>query len=147
MTIQISTEVNRDYRSVFQGFDEKLFLQLAPPFPPLRLLRYDGCRVGDEVHLEIGPGPLRKRWEALIVEAGADEEEIYFVDIGKKLPFPLRRWRHRHRLIRLGEGRTQIVDDIEYRCRWRSADYLLYPFLYWQFRIRRPVYRKVFGRP
>ena len=38
---------------VFERFNQDLFLALAPKFPPSKLLRFDGCKTGDIVEIEM----------------------------------------------------------------------------------------------
>ena len=46
--------------TVFNAFDERLFRRLSPPYPRLKLLRFDGSMPGDVVEVEIpGIGVLR----------------------------------------------------------------------------------------
>jgi ligand-binding SRPBCC domain-containing protein len=145
MHILIKTPVERHYKEVLQDFDEELFKELAPPGVPFKLLRFDGSKKGDEVHLQIGAGPFKQVWIALIVEDGETEEEAFFIDEGKQLPFPLAYWQHRHRVRKRPEGGSEIIDDITFRTRWRLLDPFVYPFLWLQFWYRRPIYRRVFG--
>ncbi|MEJ7662272.1 MAG: hypothetical protein WKG07_23260 [Hymenobacter sp.] len=82
---------------VMAGFTRELFVTLAPPFPKLHLLRYDGNNRGDTVIIELQAGPKRWRWTSLITDNGTlPDGTLYFVDEGQILPAPLRRWRHRH---------------------------------------------------
>ena len=143
MRLIITTPVNQSCAHVWAGFDRDLFLRLSPPFPPVALLRFDGCLPGDEVHLELNFLLFRQRWESRITEQQRTPEEIYFIDEGQKLPFFLQYWRHHHRLLCRGAN-TEIVDDITFRAPAWLPDFLLYPILYLQFRYRRPIYRRVF---
>ena len=128
------------------GFTRALFLALAPPFPRLHLRRFDGCRTGDVVEIELRTGLKTLPWTSLITEDGVlPDGTHYFVDEGQVLPPPLRSWRHRH-LVRPGPaGGSVIVDDLEYRTAYRWLDALLYPALWAQFAWRRPIYRRWFG--
>lgn len=144
MRIYITTAVPQPYREVAQKFDQSLFEALSPPFPRARLLRYDGNRPGDEVHVRLHFGFFRQTWHSLITDAGAPPGLVYFVDEGRKLPFFLRHWRHRHEIRQHGTG-SLIVDDISFRSPFRLLDYLLYPLMYLQFAYRKPVYRRRFG--
>jgi ligand-binding SRPBCC domain-containing protein len=141
--ILLETIVATDFRKVFAGFNQDLFMQLRPPLLPFNLRRFDGCAVGDEVHIGLGPGV---EWQALIVEQEESADEIYFVDTGKQLPPPLKDWRHRHGIQRVTDDTTRIVDDITYTSGLPPLDWLMYPVLYVLFAIRGPVYRKVFGK-
>lgn len=144
MRLQVTTRVDQNFRRVFARFGKELFLKLNPPFPPVRLLRFDGMQPGDEVHLELNFLFRKEIWISVITELVETEDEIYFIDEGRQLPFMFRAWRHRHRLIRR-EHQTLIVDDITYEGRIKLLDYLLYPMLKSQFLYRRPVYRGWFN--
>ncbi|MEM9992444.1 MAG: hypothetical protein AAF738_11825, partial [Bacteroidota bacterium] len=87
MNIAIATQVNQDYKSVWKGFDEDLFMALKPPpIIPFKLKRFDGSYAGAKVQLSIAG----QDWHADIVEQKETPSEIYFVDVGSKLPFPLK---------------------------------------------------------
>ena len=143
MNIQISTSVAQPPEEVWKGFNQDLFTALAPPFPPVNLLRFDGSLKGDEVHLELNFLLFKQEWNSLIVEQEKGEGEIFFVDQGIKLPFFLKLWQHRHRLVREGKG-TKIVDDITYKTPFKLFDWLMYPAMWLQFAYRKPVYQKLF---
>ena len=53
MNLTIETAVRQDYLKVKEGFDEKLFTRLSPPFPPVKLIKFDGSQKGDVVSLEL----------------------------------------------------------------------------------------------
>ena len=132
---------------VLAGFTQQLFEALAPPFPALRLLRYDGSRPGDVVAIELRAGPKRWRWTSLITAAGTlPDGTRYFVDEGQELPAPLRYWRHRHLVQPGAQGGSVIVEDITFGTGRRWLDWLLRPALWAQFGLRGPVYRRFFGR-
>ncbi|OWP64255.1 hypothetical protein CDA63_04240 [Hymenobacter amundsenii] len=148
MNLYLRTRVAATPAEVWQGFTRELFVALAPPFPPFRLLRFDGCLRGDEVHLELGAGPLRQRWTSLITDNGRTADgTFYFVDEGQELPAPLRYWQHRHLLQPAPGGGTYIVEDLEYRTGSKLLDRLLWPAVWAQFAWRRPIYRRWFGGP
>ena len=130
------------------GFTRQLFEALAPPFPRLRLLRYDGREPGNQVAIELRAGPQRWRWTSLITDAGVlPDGTHFFVDEGQELPAPLQQWQHRH-LVQPGPaGGSIIVEDIRFSTGRRWLDYLLYPAFWAQFRLRGPVYRRFFRRP
>ncbi len=152
MRILITTHVREDFRDVFARFDRSLFKALAPPFPPIKLMRFDGSRKGDEVHINMYMPGEAPHWISLITEDGEDQDQCWFVDEGKRLPFFIKSWRHRH-IIRRAQAAdenargTLIIDDIEYQGRPGPLGYLLYPALYLQFLYRKPVYRRLFGTP
>lgn len=151
MRILLKTSVRQSPSTVWVGFDRALFNRLSPPFPPVRVVRFDGCQRGDVVHLRLNFFFVQPDWVSRIVEQqtlGPAErpQEIFFVDEGERLPFFLRSWRHRHRLLRDdATGGTIVVDDVTYRTPFWLTDYLLYPVLWLQFAYRKPIYRRVFG--
>lgn len=143
MKIKISTQVDQSMQQVWQNFDENLFLKLAPPFPPVKLLRFDGCKKNDVVQLELNFFGFKQRWDALIIENYHDENEIYFIDKGTALPFFLKSWHHKHQIIAQGNG-SIILDNIDFNTKYVVTDFLIYPLLYLQFLYRKPIYKKYF---
>jgi len=147
MRIRIQTPVKESYTSVIQRFDRTLFEALTPPGARVELIRFDGSKLGDIVHIRLKLlGFLEADWISDIIEDGITEEEAYFTDKGTQLPFFLASWKHRH-IVKKAENGSIIVDDIEFRTPNRILDYLLYPLLYGQFAYRKPIYRKFFGKP
>ncbi|HEY0110143.1 MAG TPA: hypothetical protein VGB67_10975 [Fibrella sp.] len=145
MKITIRTYVNCPLPAVWAGFDQSLFNRLSPPFPPVRVLRFDGCMTGDVVSLELNFILFRQVWNSDIIDQKETEDEIYFIDQGTKLPFFLKAWHHKHRLIRQGEG-TVIADEITFQTPNRLLDYVMYPLMWVQFAYRKPIYRRAFYR-
>ena len=87
MKITISTKVDQSYLEVKAGFTESLFKKLSPPFPPVRLLRFDGSETGDIVSLELNFIFFRQKWNSHITEDQTTAQEFFFVDEGVELPF------------------------------------------------------------
>lgn len=151
MHLLLQTSVRQPIAQVWAGFDRQLFDQLAPPFPPVEVVRFDGCLKGDVVHLRLNFIFFKQDWISDIVDQQTTgmpnhPDEIFFVDQGTKLPFFLRYWRHWHRLVRDPQtGGTIVVDDITFRTPTLLTDYLFYPLMWLQFAYRKPIYRKVFG--
>ncbi|MEB2776583.1 hypothetical protein SYJ56_14765 [Algoriphagus sp. D3-2-R+10] len=144
MKINISTKVNQDYMSVKDGFDETLFTKLSPPFPPVKLVRFDGSEIGDLVLLELNFLLFKQQWNSEISESETSPSEYYFTDIGIVLPFFLKKWRHKHRIINLG-NHSEIMDEIEFSAPFVLATLFLYPLIYLQFLYRKPFYKKIFS--
>lgn len=145
MRLKVATAVSQNYRDVFRGFNRELFVKLNPPFPPVKVLRFEGMAVNDEVHLLLNFLVAKEKWISVVTAAGEEKDEIYFVDEGIQLPFIFKSWRHRHRILRRRRG-TLIVDEIIYQCRWEILSYILYPFLYLQFLYRKAVYKFFFNK-
>ena len=147
MHINVRTPVYQSPAKVIAGFTQALFVALAPPFPRLRVRRFDGCRTGDEVHIELDTLVKCLPWTSLIVANGElPGGTHFFIDEGQVLPTPLRYWRHRHLIEPGANGGSVIVDALEYRTASRLLDALLYPAMWAQFAWRQPIYRRWFGR-
>lgn len=147
MKLSIATRTKMTPKQVWVGFDDTLFQQLAPPFPLLKLLRFDGSMPNDEVHIELNFLLFKQLWYSRIVAQEESLQEIFFIDEGIKLPFFLKNWRHKHRLVAHPEGGTSLIDEISYQSPFLLLDWLLYPAMLGQFLYRKPVYKKIFGKP
>ncbi|MDN3204011.1 SRPBCC family protein [Algoriphagus sediminis] len=145
MKLTIETKVEQDYLSVKEGFNESLFTKLSPPFPPVKLLRFDGSSKGDIVSLELNFIFFKQKWTSEITEDATDDQEFYFIDKGVELPFFLSKWTHKHRVIKSGSG-TIIRDEIDYEAPFFLMTWLLFPAMLGQFAYRKPVYKKIFKR-
>jgi ligand-binding SRPBCC domain-containing protein len=145
MRFAIVTEVSANLQKVWDNFNENLFQALAPPFPPIRLLRFDGSLKNDEVHLELNFLLFKQVWISRIIEQTDSNNEIYFVDEGIKLPFFLGYWRHKHLLQATANG-TRIIDDITFEAPIKALSWLLFPVLYVQFLYRQPIYKRYFNK-
>lgn len=149
MHIVLKTQVEQSLPDVWAGFDRTLFEKLSPPFPPVDVVRFDGCLKGDTVHLRLNFLLFRQDWISQIVDQQTSPNEIFFVDQGFQLPFFLTYWQHHHRLQCSADqagDQTIIVDDIIFQTPFRLTDYLLYPLLWIQFAYRKPIYRRMFRR-
>lgn len=145
MQLHLKTNVKQNYLQVFNSFDEQLFRKLAPPCPKLNLIRFDGSEPGDVVEVELQTGIKSFRWASLITARSITATEAYFVDEGQVLPPPLKLWHHKH-LVAANSTGSVIHDIITYSTGSKLFDLLLYPLMLLQFGMRKPVYRKVFGK-
>ncbi len=143
MKININTLVQSDLQNVWQRFDNQLFKVLAPPFPFLNILLFEGCETGNRVSLELDFIFFKQTWNCLITEQKTTEKTIYFIDQGSELPFFLSFWHHKHFLEKAENG-TWIKDQITYQTPYLWLDYLVFPLFYAQFWYRKPIYRKYF---
>ncbi len=145
MRILIRTKVNGDYRKVFQAFDIKLFMKLKPPLVGLKVVRFDGCKKNDEVHIVTNILGIKQKWISLITDQQYSEQDIYFIDEGVLLPKPLKYWKHKH-IIEKSIDSSIIIDDICYTTGSKIIDFLLFPALFLQFYFRKPVYKSYFSK-
>lgn len=138
MKINLKSTVQCPIILVQENFDENLFKYLLPP--GAQLMHYGGSKKGDIVHLKL---PLVGTWKSAITDHGEAEDQIFFVDEGVQLPFPLKRWKHRHVLHKKGEH-TVIKDHMDYSTGFVLSDALVYPFLLLAFAPRVRQYKKYF---
>ncbi len=141
MLIKFSTKVDQSCEKVFAQFDEKLFLELSPPLLPVKLIRFDGCQKNDEVHIEMLFG---QKWVSKIIANEHNAEQIYFVDEGIHLPFPLKSWKHFHRILS-NKSQTIVIDEIYYQTNNLLIDCLVYPLFWVIFGYRKNIYKKKFA--
>ncbi len=139
-----TTLENTTKEAVLNGFTKDFFLKLAPPFPRLTLLQFDGSEKGNEIHLELNMFVAKKKWISLVTENGSSEKISYFIDEGNLLPPPLKYWQHRHILHQSGTS-VIIEDNVTYSTKSRLLNAFLLPFFYLLFLYRKPIYKKKFS--
>ncbi len=132
--------------SVFDGFTRELFDALAPSFPPVKLLRYDGKSVGDIVHLRLGVWPIYQHWVSEITAHECYQRQCYFVDEGRRLPWPLTAWRHKHLVAQVSASEVIITEDISFSTNFPVLTKLMRPIIQAQFEARGPKYLEFFRR-
>lgn len=144
MRLKLSTTVKSNYLKVKKGFNEKLFLKLNPPFPPVELKEFGGCEKGDKVHLRLNFIFFKQDWISDITFDNTDDLIFEFIDEGAKLPFFLSYWQHHHKVLKVDSKTSEIVDDINFKTPFILMDYFLFPVLWLQFFYRKPIYKKYF---
>lgn len=143
--IIFKTPIDRPVEVVSTNFTQELFLYLAPPMVPFKLKRFDGCKSGDEVHIELG-GILTQTWVSLITFDETNDQGWSFVDEGKILPWPLSYWRHHHIVQKTSDSSCIIIDDIEYDCAPGILSHFMRPLLWFMFALRPSRYKKFFSK-
>ena len=138
MNITLRSKVTGDLSGVYNRFDHNLFTYLLPP--GAQLIEFGGSKKGDIVHLQL---PLAGEWISEITEHGMSEQICYFIDEGRKLPFPLKKWKHKHILHRAGES-TIIEDNMTFSTGNVITDILFYPVLFLSFLPRLWQYKSYF---
>jgi len=138
MRIKLKSTVACDLETVHRKFDGELFNYLLPP--GAKLIHFGGSTKGDIVHLKL---PVAREWISEITENGKSENSYYFIDEGKKLPFPLKTWRHKHVLKASGQY-TIVEDDMSFSSGNAFFDVLIYPVLLLSFLPRIWQYKSYF---
>lgn len=145
-SIVFRTAVKGPYKEVFERMDGTLFEYLMPKGMPVSLERFDGSTPGDLVHLRFG-FPLYSSWVSRIESLDYLPEQHVFVDHGIQLPFPLKHWKHYHRVQFRTENSSYIVDEMYFSTGIRWFDVLIKPFLRGIFAPRKKLYVAYFGLP
>ena len=140
MNITLRSKVNGDLTTVYNRFDANLFKHLLPP--GAELIEFGGSKKGDIVHLKL---PLAGEWVSEITEDGASEDMCYFIDEGRTLPFPLKKWKHKHILHREGNS-TIIEDNMTFSTGNIIVDIIFYPILFLSFLPRSWQYKSYFNK-
>jgi len=143
MKLRLTAEVDGHYQEVMAKFDRKLFEALKPRYGQMEVEEFTGSKKGDVVRLRFIT-PIKAIWISDIVEHGSDDYQAYFIDEGRKLPFPLKYWRHKHIVKKVSESRSLIIDDMTFEGHNLLLTLFLYPALYVAFYPRKKVYRKYF---
>jgi ligand-binding SRPBCC domain-containing protein len=138
MNITLRSKVIGDLTTVYNRFDHNLFRYLLPP--GAQLIEFGGSKKGDIVHLKL---PLAGEWISEITEDGRTEDSWYFIDEGRKLPFPLKKWKHKHILHDAGKS-TIIEDNMNFSTGNIITDILFYPVLLLSFLPRLWQYKSYF---
>ena len=145
MKIKLKTRVQSPFIQVLEGFDNALLNKLNPPFPPVKLLKYEGNEPGNRVELELNFILFKQRWISEITYFNHDKEHYEFVDEGIKLPFFLNSWKHRHKLVNIGGEGTDIIDDINFTAPV-GLTLIIFPLIWLQFVYRKPIYKNYFKK-
>ncbi len=140
MQIKLYSSVEQEWERVYNAFDRRLFEFLLPP--GARLLRFDGSRAGDIVHLAF---PFGMEWKSKITFDHKESDHGMFIDEGVILPAGLSDWHHEHHVFKEGDG-SRIEDRITFSTGNRILDILYYPFLYLSFLPRVRQYKKYFQK-
>ncbi len=144
MILNFKTPLPHSVEKIRQGFTRDLFVFISPGFIPFQLKRFDGCKKGDKIHIALGISFIAQQWVSLVTFEGTDSRGWSFIDEGKKLPWPLSYWKHHHRVDKVSDKESIIVDEINFECSPAFLTPLVKPFLWYVFSIRPKRYRSFF---
>jgi ligand-binding SRPBCC domain-containing protein len=138
--IHYSSTFKAEFSEVKKNFNKNLFEFLLPKVLPTKILRYDGHETGDQIHLQLA----NKVWISKITKVNDFESEYNFTDEGERLPLPLKKWHHKHRVVKVNESEVTVIDEISFDCGNKVLNNILYPILFAQFIPRISLYKKYF---
>ena len=127
---------------VWSQFNEALLKKISPPFPKVKIRRFDGCKLGDLVILEINLLFIQVIWSSKITYAKQDLNQSIFIDEGIQVPFGINMWKHEHSIIKIDNTQCYIQDFITYKTSNAFLDIILFPFLWGIIFYRKPFYQK-----
>jgi len=146
-SFRVRTRVNAPMQVVWTLFNEELLKKLSPPFPQVRIVRFDGCQTGDIVALELNLLFAKPVWTSHITDSIQSEDVCAFVDEGVEMPLGLTAWRHEHRIEKRDATSADIVDNISFRTNYWLLDYLLFPLFWGMIVYRIPLYKLYLNQP
>lgn len=144
MKIRLETKVKGNYLEVMDRFDLDLFTALKPKGANMEIVKFTGSKKGDVVDIQFH-SPIKAKWISKIIEDGSDDSMAYFVDEGDVLPFPLKKWKHRHIVEKIDDTHCLIVDDIYFSSGYKFFDFFMYPGIFLGFFPRKKIYKAYFG--
>jgi uncharacterized protein (TIGR01777 family) len=111
-SFNMRTELDHPAAAVFAWHARPGALErLTPPWEQMEVVAQDGTiRDGERTILKLGRPPLRTIWRA--VHHGYVEGQ-QFCDRQERGPFSA--WDHVHRFVALGDRKSALIDEIEYR--------------------------------
>ncbi|PRO66742.1 SRPBCC family protein [Alkalicoccus urumqiensis] len=110
-TWYFKTEMEEPKEKVWNFFQKNDNLVAITGFPKIELEGDRTVYEGAQIVLHMNFYLFKLRWEGAIVER---QEGAYFIDEGRKLPFPFRSWRHTHAFKETAEGKTRMIDRVEF---------------------------------
>ena len=85
------------------------FRRLAPPWQKMRVIEETGDVTAGRVAFDVWFGPVKRHW---VAEMGSAMPGRQFVD--RQLEGPFASWEHVHRFVPVDEGKSELLDHIEY---------------------------------
>lgn len=144
MKLRFETQIPLPLGNVQSRFNQTLLDYLKPPFPLVKILKYEGNHAGAIVDIELNFVLFKFRWISLIAEEFCDNRHYYFIDEGLVLPPFLKAWKHRHEIQQTGENSCIIIDDIEFESATWWPGFFVKFMLWIQFSQRPGLYKKFF---
>ena len=145
MKLILKTKVDGYYKEVMRRFDLALFEALKPIGAKMEIRQFTGSETGDIVELEF-VSPIKAKWRSEITDHGSDDKQAYFIDEGRVLPFPLKKWKHRHIVEKIDDDASCIIDDIYFSSGIKILDILIYLPLLLSFYPRKKIYKRYFRK-
>lgn len=146
MKILFETPITKNFLEIKKSFNEALFIYLKPPGVEVDIKRFDGCSKDDEIHLRLKLMGKKQDWVSLVTHDETTEAYWEFIDEGKVLPWPISYWKHLHKVAKVNETSSMIIDDISFECTPQFLAPMVAPALWLSFAIRPYKYQQYFKK-
>lgn len=146
-SLKVKTKVFGQPKEIMSKFTQDLLLDLTPPFMDIEITQFDGNKKDDEIHIVASILGSYQSWVNIIKEAKETEDEVYFVDEAKEMPSPFTYWRHTHKVKRLNDTHSEIIDEVIFDTQNSILDLIMYPIVYSLMYYRKPIYMDKFNEP
>lgn len=110
-TFYFKTDIDRPLDEVWAFFQTNENLAAITGFPKIRILGEKDVYEGSDVHLQMDFLIMKMQWKGQITKV---VPHAFFMDEGTELPFPFQTWRHVHAFKELDDGRTRMIDRVEF---------------------------------
>ncbi|MFN3529166.1 MAG: hypothetical protein ACK417_04505 [Bacteroidia bacterium] len=144
--LRVSTRVSSEFNDVKRRFNRALLEKLNPPFPPARIVLYEGELPGDRVWIELNFIFFRQVWKSIITTNEVFESSWMFKDEGVQLPFFLKSWSHTHRIEAHQQGGCVISDELAFESAWWLPNFLARALMIALMYYRKPLYKRFLGQ-
>ena len=140
--IKTQTKINKQFslvKKLFVDKEGKLLRSLLPPF--CKLLHYKGIRRGAIIKISLFGKPCKFK----VVTYSTSNDKLYFNDIikeGKLLGISY--WSHRHKINKLSNDSTVIIDEVTFTSRNKYRDFILHVLFSASFVVRSIQYKIFF---
>ncbi|SDN39575.1 SRPBCC family protein [Alkalicoccus daliensis] len=119
-TFHFKTEIDKPLEQVWNFFQSNENLVAITGFPKISLLGDKEVFEGADIQLKMNFIFMKLHWQGEITEVA---DHSYFIDEGKKLPFPFKSWKHVHAFKEKDAETTIMYDRVEFE------SYLPAPFI------------------
>jgi ligand-binding SRPBCC domain-containing protein len=144
--LKFENTVNYPFSKVIKNIGKEMFVALNPPWSSMELLRFDGTKVSDEVHLNLNFGFKKLPWVSKIVKSDLSDVEFNFIDIGFKMLPGMKSWHHQHIFRSAGNNQTIIIDDVSFEASNSAVELIYSKLIYIQLYYRKFAYENFLSK-
>ena len=145
MPMQYSQKViikNTDYEKVREAFHSIELVRFLTYLQPINIIEWSGIENGKTAYFKLWFFGW-KDFKVVHENYQSDNNHLFFVDKGIKLPLGIAFWKHEHRVFK-DKKNTIIEDSLSFNHRNKYIGYLLFPVLVFPIFVRRVLYKIYF---